>query len=185
MKNIAIALLLAGSCFVAKAQIAAVKYPALDASPMDAAYFPVNVTKAKDASTPIIKIVYSRPQRKGREVFGVLEQFDKVWRLGANENTEVTFFKNVTIGDKKVKKGTYALFAVPSAGKWVIIVNKQTDKWGAFSYDSGKDVVRVEVPVSKLEKPLEALSMTFAEVNGGANLYIAWDATQVIVPIKF
>jgi hypothetical protein len=165
----------------------AVKYPNVDASPMDALYYPINAAKVKkeDTSLPIIKVIYSRPQRKGRDIFGVLEQFDKVWRLGANENTEIYFAKAVNIGDKKIKAGTYSLFAIPNKDKWTIIVNKQTDRWGAFTYDMSKDVVRVDVPVTKMEKVMEAFSMTFVDTEEGVNLMMAWDTTQVALPINF
>jgi hypothetical protein len=66
-----------------------------------------------------------------------------------------------------------------------MIVNKQTDRWGAFNYDQAKDVVRVDMPVSKLEKAIEVFSMTFTESPSGANLVMAWDTTQVILPITF
>ncbi|RZK52678.1 MAG: DUF2911 domain-containing protein, partial [Pedobacter sp.] len=79
--------------------------------------------------------------------------------------------------------GTYSLFAIPNKDKWTIIVNKQTDKWGAFSYDQTKDVVRADVSVSKLDKALENFSMTFTDLVGGTNLVMAWDTTQVTLPI--
>lgn len=185
MKKWSLCLCLALFGFAVNAQEAPVKFPKPDDSPMDALYYPLNATKVKDDSKPLIKVLYSRPQRKGREIFGILEQFDKVWRLGANENTEIYFDKNVTIGNKKVKKGRYSLFAIPSKDKWTIIVNKQTDRWGAFTYDQSKDVVRVEVPIGKLDKPLEVFSMTFTDRADGANLIMAWDTTQVSLPILF
>lgn len=189
MKNIVLGLFLAVIGFSANAQttVTPVKYPILDASPLDVLYYPLNAVKVKkgDPSMPIIKIVYSRPAKKGREVFGVLEQFDKVWRLGANENTEISFAKTVTIGDKKIKAGTYSFFAIPTKDSWTIIVNKQTDRWGAFSYDEVNDVARVVVPITKTEKVVENFSMTFVESTEGANLFMAWDKTQVMLPIVF
>ena len=189
MKKIVLALFLASIGFVANAQTTAtpVKYPIIDASPLDVVYFPLNAVKVKKGgqSMPIIKVVYSRPAKKGREVFGVLEQFDKVWRLGANENTEITFAKAVTIGDQKIKAGTYSLFAIPTKNSWTIIVNKQTDRWGAFSYDEANDVARVAVPTTKTEKAIENFSITFADSTEGANLFMAWDTTQVMLPIVF
>ena len=186
MKKLGLCLALALFGFAVRAQDASgIKFSKPDDSPMDALYYPLNATKVKDNSMPLIKVLYSRPQKKGREIFGVLEQYDKVWRLGANENTEIYFDKNVTIGGKKVKQGKYSLFAIPSKDKWTIIVNKQTDRWGAFTYDESKDVVRVEVPVTKLDKPLEVFSMTFAESMQGAALVMAWDSTQVSLPIVF
>ena len=189
MKKIVFSLLLAAIGFTVNAQTTAtpVKYAIVDPSPMDALYYPLNAVKVKkdDQSMPIIKVLYSRPSKKGREVFGVLEQFDKVWRLGANENTEIYFSKTVTIGDKKIKAGKYSLFAIPSKDKWTIIINKQTDRWGAFSYDQAKDVARVIVPVTKTDKVIETFSMTFVDSAEGANLFMAWDTTQVMLPIQF
>lgn len=189
MKKIVLALFLAATGFVANAQTTAtpIKYAIIDASPLDVVYYPLNAAKVKkgDESMPIIKVVYSRPAKKGREVFGVLEQFDKVWRLGANENTEISFAKTVTIGDKKIKPGTYSLFAIPTKNSWTIIVNKQTDRWGAFSYDEANDVTRIVVPTTKTEKVVENFSITFAESTEGANLFMAWDTTQVMLPILF
>ncbi|MCZ4243176.1 DUF2911 domain-containing protein [Pedobacter punctiformis] len=177
-------------CLGLKAQEAIkeeVKFAAPDASPADIVYFPLNAHKSKDdnLSKPVIKVIYSRPQKKGREIFGVLEQYGKVWRFGANENTEIKFFEKVNIGDKKIKAGSYSLFAIPDKNKWVIIINSQTDKWGAFSYDQSKDIVRVEVPVQTLTKPIEYFSVTFIKTDKGANLVAAWDKVQIQLPISF
>jgi hypothetical protein len=160
------------------------KFAPVDASPADIVYFPLNVAKAKDNSSPLVKVVYSRPTKKGREIFGVLEQFGKVWRLGANESTEIKFFKRAHVGGKSIKAGVYSLFAIPNKDKWVIIINKQTDRWGAFTYDESKDVARVEVPVIPLAKPMESLSLTFVDQPEGANLVIGWDSTMVQLPIE-
>lgn len=164
-----------------------IKFPLADSSPADIVYYPLNTPKAKPADNvkPIIKVVYSRPQKKGREIFGVLEQFGKVWRLGANENTEIKFYNKIKIGDKKIGAGTYSLFAIPNKDKWTIILNKNIDRWGAFTYDETKDVIRIEVPVQELSKPMEYLSITFKEMQGGANMIIGWDKTVVELPIFF
>lgn len=160
-----------------------VKFPALDSSPADIVYYPLNVTKAKDESSPLIKVIYSRPSKKGREIFGVLERYGKIWRLGANESTEIKFYKPAVINGKKLKAGTYSLFAIPNKDKWVLIFNKQLDKWGAFTYNQQKDLLRVEVPVKALAKPLEVLTITFTPAEKGATMIIAWDAVQIDLPI--
>jgi len=160
-----------------------IKFPALDSSPADIVYYPLNVAKAKDAAVPLIKVVYSRPSKKGREIFGVLEQFGKVWRAGANENTEIRFYKAATIGGKKIKAGTYSLFIIPNKDKWTFIINKQTDKWGAFTYDETKDVLRTDVEVKTLDKPIEVMSITFTTQAYGANLVIGWDSSIVELPV--
>ena len=164
-----------------------VKFPALDGTPADIAYFPVNAAKVKagDKSSPVVKVVYSRPSKKGREIYGALVPYSKVDRLGANESVDIRFFKPVTIGNKAIPAGSYSLFAIPGEKTWTMIVNKQTDRWGAYSYDQTMDIVRVEVPVKPLTEPVEALSMNFSEQSGGANLHIAWDKTSVALPIQF
>jgi len=189
MRNIFI-VVFALLCFTVKAQDAStseVKFPVADPSPADIVYYPLNAAKVKadDATKPIVKVIYSRPQKKGRDIFGVLEQYGKVWRFGANESTEIHFFKKVTIGGKKIKAGAYSLFAIPNKDSWTIIVNKQTDKWGAFSYDETKDVVRVNVPVKTPSKPIEYFSITFNSKEGGINLVAGWDKTQIELPINF
>ncbi|MNJ97241.1 hypothetical protein D3C87_149830 [compost metagenome] len=181
MKRISLIALLAMFTFVAEAQ--ELKFAPVDASPADLVYFPLNVTKAKDNSTPSIKVVYSRPAKKGRDIFGVLEQFGKVWRVGANESTEIKFYQRVNIGGKSIKAGSYSLFAIPNQDKWTLIINRQTDRWGAFTYDQSKDVVRVDVPVKTLDKPMESFAITFTPQPEGANLVMAWDKTLVELPI--
>lgn len=179
--NLLIALALFG--FAANAQD--VKFPVLDASPADISYFPLKAAMAKqsDDSSPVIKVVYSRPSLKGRVIFGQLEAYGKVWRVGANESTEIKFFKPVIIGEKNIPAGTYSLFAIPNKDSWTVIINKQTDRWGAYTYDEKKDVVRVSVPVKPLTSPVEALAITFTPNVSGANLIIAWEKTSVEVPV--
>jgi len=188
MKNILV-FIFALFCIQLKAQenVNSIKFPLADESPADIVYFPLNIAKAKinDTAKPVIKIIYSRPQKKGREIFGVLEQYGKVWRLGANESTEIRFYKKVSINGKRIKAGTYSLFAIPNKDKWTIIINSITDKWGAFTYDQSKDILRVEVPVKTLPKTLEYLSITFNEINEGANMIIGWDTTLIELPIYF
>jgi hypothetical protein len=187
MKKISLIMfLLLGSLAVnAQTSPSGVTFPKVDASPLDVVYYPLNTTKSKEPVEPVMRVLYSRPQKKGREIFGVLEQFDKVWRFGANENTEIQFFKPVTIAGKKIKAGRYSVFAIPSKDKWTIIINKQNDKWGAFSYDEKKDVLRTDVVTNKAEKTVEALSITFTDNPDGANLVVAWDNTQIYLPIGF
>lgn len=189
MRNIFI-VVFALLCFGANAQETAsteVKFAIADPSPADIVYYPLNAAKVKadDATKPIIKVIYSRPQKKGRDIFGVLEQFGNVWRFGANESTEIQFFKKVTISGKKIKAGTYSLFAIPNKDTWTIIINSQTDRWGAFTYDQKKDIVRVNVPVKSLSKPIEYFSITFTPLTTGATLIAAWDKTQIELPIAF
>jgi hypothetical protein len=164
-------------------------WPPVDKSPMDMAYYPVNypVLKIQDKATePLIaRVIYSRPQRSGRSIFGGLVKTGEVWRLGANEATEIEFFKTVHIGGKKIRSGRYSLYAIVNDTKWTIILNKETDTWGSFKYDSKKDVLRTEVPVMRTDSPVENLSMVFEKTSTGCNLNIAWDNSRVSLPLTF
>jgi len=139
---------------------------------------PHDTLKTKD-----ITVTYGRPYKKGREIFGKLEPYGKVYRVGADEATTITFAKDGTFGGKPVKAGTYTLFAIPNANEWTIILNSQLGQWGAFKYDQfkDKDVLQVTVPVKTLAAPVEQL--TIAEA--GKDLTITWDKTEVAVPVSF
>lgn len=163
------------------------KMPGLDQSPMDIAYYPDNypVLKIQEkAKEPLVaRVIYSRPQKSNRAVFGELIEYNKVWRLGANEATEIEFYKDVKIGGKTVPKGKYTLYAEVKPDAWTVIVNKETDTWGAFKYDETKDVVRVKVPVEKATQPIEAFTMNFEKTAKGPSLHIGWDNVMVTLPI--
>lgn len=159
------------------------KFAGLDASPADIAYLRENGRR----STAVAKITYGRPQKKGRTMLGGTEPFGKVWRLGANETTEIKLFRDVTFGDKLVKAGTYSLYAIPNEKEWTIIFNSKLDTWGPYEYDESKDVVRFSVPATKSDTELEAFSIAFDEANGtgASNLWIGWETTLVKIPLKF
>jgi hypothetical protein len=165
------------------------RFPAIDKSPLDISFYPINypVLKIQNKATePLLaRVIYSRPQKNGRVVFGELVEYGKIWRLGANEATEIELFKDARIGGNKIKKGRYTLYAIPLQDKWTIIFNKETDIWGAFQYDSKKDVLRIDVRTEKLPDPAEAFTMLFEKANGGANLIIAWDDTAAKLPLTW
>jgi hypothetical protein len=164
--------------------------PPVDKSPMDMSYYPSNypVLKIQDKPTEPLaaRVVYSRPQKAGRTIYGGLVKYGEVWRLGANEATEIEFFKPVKIDGKKVAKGRYTLYAIPYETTWTFILNKDTDTWGAFKYDAKKDILRVTVPVEKIAEPLESLAMSFEKSSAtGFKLFVAWDTVKAGLPISF
>ena len=165
------------------------KYPSLAKSPMDMSYYPVNYPglkmQGKETDPLVARIIYCRPQINGRKIFDSLVEYKKVWRLGANEATEIDFFKPVTINGKKIDAGRYTLYAIPDAATWTIILNSETDTWGAYSYDEKKDILRVDVPVQKLDTPVEALSIIFSKSATGTDLKMVWDNVKVVLPIQF
>ena len=176
-------------CWCSIALQAQTKYPPVDKSPMDMSYYPIDYPLLKiqnKASEPLVaRVIFSRPQKSGRVIFGELLNYGEVWRLGANEATEIEFYKNVTIGITKIKKGRYTLYCVPTLDKWTLILNRETDTWGAFKYDDKKDIVRIDAIVQKQSEVLDSFVMVFEKAPKGANLIIAWDDLRVNFPIGF
>lgn len=154
--------------------INAQQFPGLDGSPMDLAYF-----RANRNAPAMIKVFYSRPQLKGRDL-SALAPNGKVWRTGANEATEIHFFQDMNLGGKMVKAGRYSLFTIPGDNEWTIILSKDLDVWGSFSYKEANDALRVTAPVSKADEPIEAFAITFDQNN----MYLGWETTVVTVPVS-
>lgn len=150
----------------------------VDVSPMDIAWFPA---KHMDANKKM-RVIYNRPQLKGRAL-ETLAPNNKVWRTGANEAPEITFYQDVTFGGKAVKAGTYALFTIPEKNSWTIILNKKLNQWGAYAYDESSDVIRTKAIVSSDTEALEYFSMVFHETNGNLQLSMGWDTVRVHLPI--
>jgi len=154
-------------------------YVELDEAPHDIAYY-----RESKISPPIIKVLYGRPKKQDEVVFGKEIPYDKIWRTGANEATEVKFYKDVQFGEMKVPAGTYVLLTIPHKDEWEIILNSQLDVWGAFQYNPSYDVAKMTVPVSKGE-PLETFSIDFNEKQDNVQMVLGWDQTRVKVPLQF
>lgn len=163
--------------------------PPVDRSPMDMSYYPSNFPilkiNKKITESMVARVVYSRPQKAGRAIFGGLVKYGERWRMGANEATEIEFFKNVRLGGKKITRGRYTFYAIVNENSWTIIVNKETDTWGDFAYDIKKDVLRADVNIQKNEPPVESLGMGFEKTTTGFNLVIAWDTVKAIIPFTY
>jgi hypothetical protein len=161
--------------------------PALDKSPMDMSTYPPGYPLMKiqgKTTEPIIaRVTYSRPQKNGRVIFGDLLEYNAVWRFGANENTEIEFFRDVKINKVLVKKGKYSIFAIPNTDKWTIIFNKDLNTWGSFKYEESKDLLRVNVPTEKLAELAESFYIYFSKSDKGFSMLAGWDNVQVTLPI--
>ena len=145
--------------------------------------YPSLKTQDKKTEPLTARVIYSRPKKEGRPVFGGLVEYGKLWRLGANEATEIEFYRPVVIGGKKIPKGRYTLFAIVNEKTWTFIINKETDVWGSFKYSQAKDAVRANVPVQSLNEPVEYLAMTFEKQNQAINLVVAWENVKAVLPI--
>ena len=132
-----------------------------------------------------ITVDYGRPGVKGRKIFGDLVPFGKVWRLGANSSTKITFEQSVNFGGKSVSAGTYGLFVIPTEKEWKVILNKDSQQWGAYTFDEKLNVVDVTLPVQKLAEKQEWFEIELNPVDDNAvNLVMKWDFTKVELPLK-
>ena len=188
MKKIVLTLLLGASTLLTNAQ----EFPKMDKSVMDASYFPDNATKRafiKDKekqleAEPKIRVLYSRPLKKGRTIFGDVVKFGEAWRIGANESTEVLFLTDAVFGGTNVKAGRYTLIAIPTEKEWTIKLNTVNDGWGNYSYDPAFDIASVTVPTSTSDTEIEALSIVLYEKSKNVvHIKIGWDKTVAEIPV--
>ena len=161
--------------------------PGLDKSPMDMSYYPVDYPKLKMAGNvtePLAaRVIYSRPQKNNRIVFGNLVKYGSVWRLGANEASEIEFFKDVTINDKKVLKGRYIIYCIPQENAWTLVLNNDLYTWG-LKIDTTKDAYKFNIPIAKTRFPYELFTMEFEKAGKGMLLNMEWDSVKAILPIN-
>ena len=133
-----------------------------------------------------IQVQYARPSARGRKIFGALVPFDSLWRTGAGESTMLKFKEEVILGDQKVAARKYALFTIPRADEWTIVLNADTTLHGAFGYNTAKDVLRFNVKSVKTDRFYETLTIEINDFTpqGAASLNIMWENTMVKIPLK-
>jgi len=177
MKNLILPIAFFVITLISSLQLTAQNFKGLDKSPMDVATFP----SSYKISDKIVKVTYSRPQLNGRDLVKLAPP-EKIWRTGANEAAEITFYKNVIFGGKALKAGTYSLFTIPSLnGDWTIIINRARNVWGSYYYKQDQDVIRVSGKTSKTEENIEAFSMIF---DKDMTLKMGWGKTVISVSIE-
>ncbi len=132
-----------------------------------------------------IAVEYGRPETHGLTQFGERVPFDHVWRLGADEATRITVSHDVALGPLTVPAGSYALFAIPHAHSWTLVVNRVAQQWGAWNWEPVQDLGRVEVPVEEVDPPLPTFTI---ELEGTGEkegeLRLAWEHARVRVPLR-
>lgn len=167
----------------------------IDKSPMDMSYYPEDYPKQKMVSpgttNPVARVIYSRPQRNGRIVFAdssvtenVIQHYGQDWRLGANEATEIEFFKEVSINGKKIAPGRYIIYCIPYAGKWRMILNENLYSWG-LHIDKARDIADIEIPTLKNNVQIEYFTMLFQKSTYGCDLVMSWGDVKAVLPINF
>ncbi|WP_194850838.1 DUF2911 domain-containing protein [Nonlabens antarcticus] len=174
MKNFKIFLVLFSISAILTAQ--SLGFSNLDKSPLD-------VVMYRDADqSAVARIIYSRPSKNDRIIFGDLVPYNQVWRTGANEATEVTFYKDVMIEDQKVFAGTYSIYTVPGEEEWTFILNSDTTQSG-MDYTESHTVFKTAMDVFPAPQTIESFSINFSEELEGATLFMGWD--DRIASVKF
>ena len=132
-----------------------------------------------------VEISYSRPGMKGREVFGNLVPYDKVWRTGANTATKITFSTDVKLNGTAIPAGTYELFTIPGKTEWTVIIHKNMSQWGAYSYDQKNDVARFTAVPTVNPYVVETFTIGTGDIrDSSATLYFVWEKTRVAVKLE-
>jgi hypothetical protein len=137
-----------------------------------------------------IRVFYNRPFKKGREIFGGLVPYDKVWRTGANEATTFETSKDLLIEGKTLKKGKYSLWTIPGEETWKVIFNSEFGQWGIGSdgeanRNPNNDVLTVDVRAVQQERVFEQFTISFEKVGEDAEMVLMWDKTLVAVPFSY
>ena len=140
----------------------------------------------QEIGTTELQVAYARPLARGRKIYGDLVPFGEVWRTGASDCTTLKFPDDLTIGDKKITAGKYALFTIPNLDEWIIIINTDTTLHGTTGYDDKKDVYRFKVKPSKTARFYETFTIELNDINARSEgfLNLIWENTVVQIPIK-
>lgn len=139
----------------------------------------------QEFSTSNIEISYSRPSMRGRKIFGELVAFGNVWRTGANSATKIKFGEDVSVGGQAVKAGEYALYTIPGATEWEIILNKGVGNWGNAGYDKADDVARFKIAPKALDKNVQTFTINIGHITySTCNIELMWEKTKITIPVK-
>lgn len=197
MKNLFAALVIVLMTIGTSVSVQAQEFPKADPSIMDAAYYPARAAFAafaktdeeKKALAPKLRVLYSRPAKKGRKVFGELQKYGEMWRVGANESTELMVYSDVKVGETTLKAGQrYSVHAMVNENEWTIYFSSMLDGWGSYAFQGNPEastVAKITVPTEKTSSTVELLGIFFEKSDDGAHMIIGWDDTMVRVPFKF
>jgi tetratricopeptide (TPR) repeat protein len=131
-----------------------------------------------------VEVDYSRPNKNNREIFGGLVPYGKLWRTGANAVTKIKFSDAVTLGGQQIPAGEYALFTIPTANEWTIIVSKDAKVQSTADYKQENDAARLTTKPESLPITIETFTIALNNVKGAsATLDFVWDTTRVSVEL--
>ncbi len=157
---------------------------ALQAQPLRTPAPSPTATLKQDFALSTVEVNYSRPSMKGRNIFGDLVPFGKVWRTGANAATTISFGEDVMVGGKPVPAGKYGLLTIPGESEWTVIISKQLDVTSPSAYKQDMDLVRIQVKPQNMPIAIESFMIAFDNIKANSmEMDILWDRTVVVVPI--
>lgn len=144
-----------------------------------------NASVSQTIGVTEVTVHYSRPGVKGRAIWGKLVPYGEVWRTGANENTTIRFSTAVRIDGKELPAGLYGLQTFPGADDWVVVLSKDADQWGAFSYKEEHDALRFHVKPAAIAEPQEWMVFGFRDLSDtSAVLALRWEKLEVAWKIE-
>jgi hypothetical protein len=137
-----------------------------------------------------VKVLYNRPFKKGRVIFGNLVPYDKVWRTGANESTTFQTSKDIIIEGQTLRAGKYSLWTIPGQEVWTVIFNSEYGQWGINSKAEAnrnpeRDVLSVVVKALQQDQVFEQFTISFEKTGEDAEMVLIWDKTLVAVPLSW
>ena len=166
------------------------EFKGLDKSSMDMVYCPDGYAYKKtfkdlSGDSIVARIIFGRPKKNNRKIFGEMVPYGKVWRTGANEATEFTAYRDLIFGSDTLFEGTYTLYTIPEVDQWTIIFSNNINVWGAYKYDIKKDALRITQKAVPSAEIIEVFSMRFENIkNNKTLLKLAWDQTKVEIPFS-
>ena len=129
-----------------------------------------------------ITVVYNRPVARGRDIFGALVPYGRMWHPGADQASTIALSSSITINGQTLAAGKYSIWAIPRADRWTMVFNKTAEVWHTPYPGEATDVLRIDVPVEE-GAHMETLAFYFPDVEGKtATLRLHW--ADVIVPMK-
>ena len=159
------------------------------------AYMLINPVSPKEtinynADFSDFEVVYSRPYKKDRLIFGseedgALVPFGKYWRTGANAATTFETSSDILFNGEALSAGKYALFTVPYEDSWTVALSSESDVFFAiYQPDPKLDVLKTEVPVKYSKNLIEQFKIEFSKDSSAVNMNLMWDKVSISIPLE-
>jgi hypothetical protein len=130
-----------------------------------------------------VSIHYNSPRLKGRAIGSSIVPYGEVWRTGANPATTLITKTNLKIGTLEVPAGSYTIYTLPNANRWLLIVNKQNGQWGT-EYHENQDLGRTPMTSKPVSASQEDMSLSFEHTRGNSTeLHVKWGKTDEYVNV--